>query len=64
MVNVHAQDVDPAVFPGLNSFQIFVFFLACFAGIVNILFHFAVSERMKASAFYVFPWSPPWPRRC
>lgn len=54
MMNARAQEVDPAVFPGLNSFQIFVFFLACFAGIVNILFHFAVSERMKASAFYVF----------
>ena len=54
MMNARAQDVDPAVFPGLNSFQIFVFFLACFAGIVNILFHFAVSERMKASAYYVF----------
>ncbi len=54
MLNALAQDVDPAVFPGLNSFQIFVFFLACFAGIVNILFHFAVSERMKASAYYVF----------
>lgn len=54
MMNARAQEVDPAVFPGLNSFQIFVFFLACFAGIVNILFHFAVSERMKASAYYVF----------
>ncbi len=54
MMNARAQDVDPAVFPGLNSFQIFVFFLACFAGIVNILFHFAVSERMKASAYYAF----------
>jgi ammonia channel protein AmtB len=54
MLNAWAQDVDPAVFPGLNSFQIFVFFLACFAGIVNILLHFAVSERMKASAYYVF----------
>lgn len=54
MLNAAAQRVDPAVFPGLNTFQIFVFFLACFAGIVNVLFHFAVSERMKASAYYVF----------
>lgn len=54
MLNAMAQRVDPAVFPGLNTFQIFVFFLACFAGIVNVLFHFAVSERMKASAYYVF----------
>ncbi|GAA4130654.1 ammonium transporter [Aminobacter aganoensis] len=51
--NAHAQKVDPAVWPGLNTFQIFIFFLACFAGIVNVLLHFAVSERMKASAFYV-----------
>lgn len=48
-----AQNVDPEVFPGLNNFQIFIFFLACFAGIVNVLFHLAVTERMKASAYYV-----------
>jgi len=54
MMNANASTTDPAVFPGLNTFQIFVFFLACFAGIVNILFHFAVAERMKASAYYVF----------
>ncbi|WP_430466022.1 ammonium transporter [Tabrizicola sp.] len=54
MLNAVAQHVDPAVFPGLNTFQIFVFFLACFAGILNMLFHFAVSERMTARAYYVF----------
>lgn len=48
-----AQNVDPEVFPGLNNFQIFIFFLACFAGIVNVLFHLAVTERMKAGAYYV-----------
>jgi ammonia channel protein AmtB len=53
MANSLAHNVDPAVFPGLNNFQIFIFFLACFAGIVTVLLHFAVSERMKASAFYV-----------
>ncbi|CAG0956828.1 hypothetical protein MTYP_00506 [Methylophilaceae bacterium] len=53
LANQLAQTVDPAVFPGINNFQIFVFFLACFAGIVNVLLHFAVSERMKASAFYI-----------
>lgn len=53
LANAHAQHVDPAAFPGLNTFQIFVFFLACFAGIINVLLHFAVSERMKASAYYV-----------
>ena len=53
LANALAQHVDPAVFPGLNNFQIFVFFLACFAGIVNVLLHFAVAERMKASAYYI-----------
>lgn len=51
--NEMAQNVDPAVFPGINNFQIFIFFLACFAGIINVLLHFAVSERMKASAYYI-----------
>lgn len=53
LANSLAQNVDPGVFPGVNNFQIFIFFLACFAGIVTVLLHFAVSERMKASAFYV-----------
>jgi ammonia channel protein AmtB len=53
LANSLAQNVDPAVFPGINNFQIFIFFLACFAGIVNVLLHFAVAERMKASAYYI-----------
>ncbi|KIC11595.1 ammonium transporter [Leisingera sp. ANG-M1] len=53
MTNSVAHHVDPAIFPGLNTFQIFVFFLAVFAGIINILLHFAVSERMKASAYFI-----------
>lgn len=53
LANTRAQDLDPATFPGLNNFQIFLFFLACFAGIINVLLHFAVSERMKASAYYI-----------
>jgi Amt family ammonium transporter len=53
LANDLAQNVSPDVFPGLNNFQIFIFFLACFAGIINILLHFAVSERMKPSAFYI-----------
>lgn len=51
--NELAQNVDPAVFPGVNNFQIFIFFLACFAGIINVLLHFAVSERIKAGAYYI-----------
>ncbi|HUF01306.1 MAG TPA: hypothetical protein VMN35_02685 [Gaiellaceae bacterium] len=53
LANDFAQDVDPAVFPGLNNFQIFIFFLACFAGIINVLLHLAVTERIKASAYFV-----------
>jgi len=53
LANSLAQNVDPALFPGVNNFQIFIFFLACFAGIVNILLHFSIAERIKASAFYV-----------
>lgn len=48
-----AQHVDPGVFPGLNTFQIFIFFLACFAGIINVLLHFALSERIKPIAYYI-----------
>lgn len=53
MTNSLAHTVDPAVFPGLNTFQIFVFFLAVFAGIINVLLHFSVSERMKPAAYYI-----------
>ena len=53
LANGLAQNVDPARFAGVNNFQIFLFFLACFAGIVNVLLHFAISERIKASAFFI-----------
>ncbi len=53
MMNARAQNVDPELFPGLNNFQIFAFFLAVFAGIINVLLHFSISERMKPSAYYV-----------
>ncbi|HXF97001.1 MAG TPA: hypothetical protein VNJ46_00120 [Gaiellaceae bacterium] len=53
LASEYAQDVSPEVFPGLNNFQIFIFFLACFAGIVNVLLHLAVTERIKAGAYYV-----------
>jgi ammonium transporter, Amt family len=55
--NELAQDVDPAADGGmgaaLNNQQIFIFFLACFAGIVNVLIHLSVTERMKPAAYYV-----------
>jgi ammonia channel protein AmtB len=47
-----AQTADPAVAPGLNNQQIFIFFLACFAGIVNVLIGLAVTERIKPSAYF------------
>jgi len=53
LANALAQNVDPAVFPGINTYQIFIFFIAAFAGIANILLHFAVAERMKPAAFYI-----------
>ncbi|MEH6471681.1 MAG: hypothetical protein V7752_10535 [Halopseudomonas sp.] len=53
MMNSLAQHIDPAIFPGMNNFQIFVFFLAVFTGLINLLLHMSVGERMKASAFYV-----------
>ena len=37
----------------LNNQQIFIFFLAAFAGIVNVLIHLSVTERMKPAAYYV-----------
>jgi ammonia channel protein AmtB len=50
-----AQDVDPAqevMGANLNNQQIFIFFLACFAGIINVLIGLAVTERIKASAYF------------
>jgi ammonium transporter, Amt family len=52
-----AQNVDPAADGGmgaaLNNQQIFIFFLAAFAGIVNVLIHLSVTERMRPAAYYV-----------
>jgi Amt family ammonium transporter len=49
-----AQNVDPdSMGVNLNNQQIFIFFLAAFAGIVNVLIHLSVTERMKPAAFYV-----------
>jgi Amt family ammonium transporter len=51
-----AQDKDPAtevMAANLNNQQIFIFFLACFAGIINVLIGLAVTERIKASAYFI-----------
>ena len=52
LTGAFAHETDPAVAPGLNNQQIFIFFLACFAGIINVLIHLAVTERIRAAAFY------------
>jgi ammonia channel protein AmtB len=52
-LNTYAQNLDPASFPAQNTFQIFVSFLALYAGFVCVLIHFAGAERLKASAYYI-----------
>ncbi|HEV3377633.1 MAG TPA: hypothetical protein VG126_10190 [Thermoleophilaceae bacterium] len=50
-----AQDMSleqNAMSANLNNQQIFIFFLACFAGIINVLIGLAVTERIKASAYF------------
>ena len=55
--NELAQYADPEVGMGTgaarNNQQIFVFFLACFAGIINVLIHLGVTERIKPAAYFV-----------
>lgn len=55
--NELAQNADPAAGMGTgaarNNLQIFVFFLACFAGIINVLIHLGVTERIKPAAYFV-----------
>jgi len=52
LTNALAQEVDPAV-SDINNAQIFLPFLALYAGLTCVLVHFALVERVKASAFYV-----------
>jgi ammonium transporter, Amt family len=50
-----AQDVsleENAMSANLNNQQIFIFFLACFAGIINVLIGLAITERIKAAAYF------------
>jgi ammonium transporter, Amt family len=47
-----AQEVDPLV-SDINNSQIFLAFLALYAGLTNVLIHFALVERVRAAAFYV-----------
>ena len=51
-----AQDMsleENGMSAALNNQQIFIFFLACFAGIINVLIGLAVTERIKASAYFL-----------
>jgi ammonia channel protein AmtB len=52
-VNNYAQNLDPALFPAQNTFQIFISFLALYAGFICVLVHFAGSERLKAVPYYI-----------
>src|SRR5918992_2322843 len=52
LTGAFAQDTDPAGAAGLNNSQIFIFFLASFAGIINVLIGLAVTERIKPSAYF------------
>src|SRR5918999_2058364 len=52
LTGAFAQDTDPAVAAGLNNSQIFIFFLASFAGIINVLIGLAVTGRIKPSAYF------------
>jgi ammonia channel protein AmtB len=53
MSNEMAHRVDPDILPALNNEHIFIFFLACFAGLINVLIHLSVTERIKPGAYYI-----------
>lgn len=50
-----AQNANPdeGMAAALNNQQIFIFFLAAFAGIINILIRLCITERIKPGAYYV-----------
>lgn len=47
-----AQFLDSEAVPGANNSQIFLVFLAVYAGFICVLLHFAGSERLKAGPYY------------
>jgi ammonia channel protein AmtB len=51
--NTYAHALDPAVAPAQNTFQIFIAFLALYAGFICVLVHFAGAERLRARAYYI-----------
>lgn len=52
-MNDFAQNVDPAVAPGVGNSQIFFVFLAVYGGFICALVHTAVSERIRSAPFYI-----------
>lgn len=52
-LNTYAQNLDPALFPAHNTFQIFAAFLALYAGFICVLIHFAGAERLKALPYFI-----------
>lgn len=52
-VTAPAIAIDPALAPGVDQFQIFVVFIAAYAGVLISLIHSAALERLKAGALYV-----------
>jgi ammonium transporter, Amt family len=52
LTNELAQNVDPGI-SDINNNQIFLAFLALYAGLTNVLIHFACVERIKPKAYYV-----------
>jgi len=48
-----AQQVDPAVAPGVGNSQIFFVFLAVYGGFVCALVHTSASERLRSGPYYL-----------
>lgn len=55
LVSGLAHELDPAqgMNEAANTQQVFFVLLAIFAGLLNVLLHFSVTERIKASAYYI-----------
>lgn len=53
LLGVFAQNVDPAVAPGLGNSQIFFVFVALYGGFVCTLVHTAASERIRSGPMYI-----------
>jgi ammonia channel protein AmtB len=52
LTSEHAQRVDPAYWFGVSNTQLFIFYLGCFAGLLNVFLHLSVTERIKPRAYF------------